>query len=81
MNPANAGPFTSRGRRRAWTIGAPDIIFVFMYLFLTLLIAALICGMGAGLALGCRLPELDARRRERGSRTRIDDLSRSSGIG
>ena len=53
---------------------------MYLYLFLTLLIAALICGMGAGLALGCRLPELDARRRERESRMRTDDLSRSSGI-
>jgi hypothetical protein len=52
-----------------------------MYVFLALLIAALICGMGAGLALGCRLPELDARGRQRGSRTRTDDPSRSSGIG
>ncbi len=52
-----------------------------MYLFLTLLIAALICGMGAGLALGCRLPELDTRGRERRSRTRTDDVTRSSGIG
>jgi hypothetical protein len=33
-----------------------------MHVFLTLLLAALICGMGLGLALGCRLPELDARR-------------------
>jgi hypothetical protein len=34
-----------------------------MHVFLTLLLAALICGMGLGLAFGCRLPQRDARDR------------------